>query len=151
MVSQERKPVRRLRHWKQRYEKNARFIFRRHLKWGAKEYQPGDLIPDELIAMPAKLRRFWESRVIELADFSAPNVATGRREEELEQGREEHFDIPEGVTLQDHGNSSWYEVLVAAADGEEPVLKKINGKRAVAAFLKSIQEQRAGQEGLQNG
>ncbi len=78
----ERNRVRTLRHWKQRFDKNAEFVFRRTKKWTGREYLPGDPIPEELAANPAKLRRFWESNMIELAEFEEPNVLTGQAPED---------------------------------------------------------------------
>lgn len=90
-----RKIVRRLRHWKQRFNKNAEFIWRRPTVAGGVQYNAGDLIPDTLKNNPAKLRSFWEAKRIELADFEAPNVATGQVEEVKVE--EENDDVP--VTL----------------------------------------------------
>jgi hypothetical protein len=69
--------VRKLRHWKQRFNKNAMFIWRRPARFAGKAQRPGDPIPDELASNKAKLRRFWESGVIELAQFETPDVLTG--------------------------------------------------------------------------
>lgn len=70
--------VRSLRHWKQRFNKNAKFIFRRAVTYRGRWYRVGSPLPKELAASPTKLRRFWESGYIELAEFEAPNVATGQ-------------------------------------------------------------------------
>lgn len=70
--------VRKLRHWKQRYDKNAKFIWRKNILWNGKPVVSGTSIPKELEAAPAKLRRFWESHIIELAEFEDPDVLTGR-------------------------------------------------------------------------
>ena len=70
--------VRKLRHWKQRFDKNAKFIWRRKTEYGDWTYEIGEAIPEELENNPTKLRRFWESKRIELAEFKAPNVATGQ-------------------------------------------------------------------------
>ena len=67
--------TRRLRHWKQRYAPNAAFIWRRRIFFGGKTYEPGERIPDELVANKAKLRRFWEGQIIELAEFETPAPA----------------------------------------------------------------------------
>ncbi len=74
--------VRRLRHWKQRWDKNARFVWRTPVIFAGVRYAPGDGIPDALDGDKTKLRRFWESRKIELAEFEAPNVATGQVEKD---------------------------------------------------------------------
>ena len=97
--------VHKLRHWKQQYHPNAAFICRRRMAWGGRTYEPGGRIPKELAANKAKLRRFWEAGWIELAEFEAPNVATGQVER----------DLPPGATLERRG--SWY--VVTLADGTE--------------------------------
>jgi len=74
-----RTKVRTLRHWKQRFDKNAEFIWRRPIIWQAKLVKAGDPIPEELQKNKTKLRRFWEARVIELAQFEEPDVATGQK------------------------------------------------------------------------
>ena len=74
-----RKKVRTLRHWKQRFNKNADFIWRRPIIWQGENMEPGDPIPEALATNPTKLRRFWESRVIELAEFEEPDVLTGQK------------------------------------------------------------------------
>lgn len=84
-----RKQVRKLRHWKQRFNRNAEFIFRRQITYGNKIRKPGDPIPKELKDSPTKLRRFWESHTIELAEFEDPNVVTGQVDSNL----------PDGVTV----------------------------------------------------
>ena len=115
-----RKPIRKLRHWKQRYNPNAPFIWRRRVLWGGKLTTPGDLIPDDLAANKAKFRRFWESQWIELAEFEAPNVQTGQVDTDA---------LPAGVVVDKRGND-WY--VVGLPDGSE---RKIQGKRALRDFL----------------
>lgn len=73
-----RRKVRSLRHWKQRFHRDAEFIWRRPVTYGGESCRPGDPIPDILMANKAKLRRFWESGTIELAQFEEPNVLTGQ-------------------------------------------------------------------------
>ena len=75
-----REKVRTLRHWKQQYDPNADFIFRRGLQYGPETFEPGDDIPQALKDNKGKLRRFWEAGWIELALFDEPNVATGQVE-----------------------------------------------------------------------
>lgn len=73
-------PIRfkKLRHWKQRFDKNAKFVWRRSLKFGGEYTKIGSQIPKSLLIKPTKLRRFWEAGVIELRDFEAPKVSTGK-------------------------------------------------------------------------
>lgn len=73
-----RRKVRILRHWKQRFHKDAEFIWRRSVVYAGEKYGPGDSIPDALAGNKTKLRRFWESGTIELAQFEDPNVLTGQ-------------------------------------------------------------------------
>lgn len=77
-----RTKVRTLRHWKQRFQKDAEFIWRRPITWRGKLVKAGDPIPEALATNPTKLRRFWEARVIELAQFEEPDVLTGQKPEE---------------------------------------------------------------------
>ena len=64
--------LRTLRHWKQRFDsEHADFIFRRRLLFNGQVYEPGDVTPKELVENKGKLRRFWESGHIELADFDS--------------------------------------------------------------------------------
>jgi hypothetical protein len=72
------RPIRSLRHWKQRFDRGAKFIWRRAITWKGKPVVPGAVIPKELADNPTKLKRFWESSTIELAQFEAPDVSTGR-------------------------------------------------------------------------
>lgn len=70
--------VRKLRHWKQRFDPNAKFIWRRPVNWAGEKVKPGTVIPEALAENRVKLRRFWEARTIELAEFEAPDVLTGQ-------------------------------------------------------------------------
>ncbi len=83
--------IRKIRHWKQRYDPKARFVFRRATSWPLVtkdgkikpgpdriQYPAGSIIPDAVVkSMGAKLRRWWEGHLIELHEFKAPNVTTG--------------------------------------------------------------------------
>ncbi len=75
--------IRKLRHWKQQYQKNARFVWRKATRWpnehgkGDTLYPAGSFVPVWVQAtMGAKLRRFWESNRIELYE-----VQPGARDE----------------------------------------------------------------------
>lgn len=114
--------IRKVRHWKQRYDANAAFICRRRMMWGDRTYEPGDPIPEGLAANKAKLRRFWESRWIELAEFQAPDVATGQPAEP---------ELPEGMTLEQRG--AWY--VVTMPDGSE---RKAMGREARDELLAEL-------------
>ena len=57
-----------------------RSFARRRIVWGAKIYERGDLIPDQLAGNKVKLRRFWDSGVIELWEENPepePDVKAG--------------------------------------------------------------------------
>lgn len=72
------KRVRRLRHWKQHYCPNAEFIWRKVLTWDGELTVIGEKIPRTLKDNLAKMKRFWEAQVIELAEFNDPDVVTGQ-------------------------------------------------------------------------
>ena len=77
--------VRKLRHWKQRFDKNAKFIWRKPITWLGEQVTPGDPVPEDLENNPTKLRRFWEAHVIELAEFEEPDVQTGQKPAKAEE------------------------------------------------------------------
>ena len=85
-MSEEQKPaprqIRKLRHWKQRFNKNAKFIWRKRMRWAGDTYTvPGELVPEDF--PKTKLYAFWEAGAIELAEFEEPtNVATGRAQDD---------------------------------------------------------------------
>ena len=76
--------TRRLRHWKQRFDPNAKFIWRTSKLWDGKMTVPGEEVDPEFAANKRnrnKLRNLWESGMIELAEFKpVKDVTTGERE-----------------------------------------------------------------------
>ena len=73
-----RKPIRKLRHWKQQFEPNAKFVWRRAMRWNKHDFVAGEPVPEWLQEqLGRRLRRFWESNMIELAEFAEPNSLTG--------------------------------------------------------------------------
>ena len=64
--------VAKLRHWKQRFDPAAAFIWRRDIQYGSESFKVGELIPQDLLDNKYKLRLFWEGKLIELAIFDAP-------------------------------------------------------------------------------
>ena len=71
------KPVRKLRHWKQRYDEKAAFVWRKPTTYGGVFFQGGSVIPPNIIESIGrkKLKRFWEAGRIELAEFDEPLVS----------------------------------------------------------------------------
>ena len=68
----------RLRHWKQRFDPTARFVFRRATAWGGEAFKPGDIVPDSLAQNTRRLRIMWDARRIALYKFPSVDVATGQ-------------------------------------------------------------------------
>lgn len=66
------------RHWKQRFSEGAQYVWNKSVLWMGEQVATGSLIPDDLRSNRNRLRRFWESGVIALADFVAPDVTTGQ-------------------------------------------------------------------------
>lgn len=74
--------IRKLRHWRQQFEPNAAFIWRRPGLWadwrppsvveGRATIAPGEIIPPELAENRRKLETLWEAGRIELAEFDEP-------------------------------------------------------------------------------
>ena len=120
------RPIRKLRHWRQRFRKDAKFIFRRRTRFGGKIYKPGDKIPKELAQNRTKLEYFWEDQRIELWQFEE----TRRRGPTLVDLIEQ---LPEGHTGVWKEGTPW--VAVTNPDGEE---RKFNGKKALQAYLDEL-------------
>jgi hypothetical protein len=68
------------RHWKQKYSKDAIFSWTKSVLWKGVQSVVGESIPDDLDKDRNKKKRFWETGYIELKDFIAPDVSTGRVE-----------------------------------------------------------------------
>lgn len=124
--------VRKLRHWKQRFNPNARFIWRRPTTFFGTLYEAGTEVPEGLVT-GAKLRRFWESQRIELFEFEDPNVATGQRE-----AKDDQLVLPEGVTVTKL-NGSWYLVKIVGDEKDY----KVNGNKKLAEFIAEVTTERA--------
>ena len=72
--------MRKLRHWRQRFDPKATFVFRRRTKWSGEWMEPGDPVPMDGLSV-AKLRNMWDARRIELAEIEEP-APTGSNPEE---------------------------------------------------------------------
>lgn len=121
--------IRKLRHWKQQFDKDARFVWRRETLFAGTIYEAGTVIPDDLIPK-AKLRRFWEAGRIELYKFEDPDVATGARKD-----ADDELVIPEGVTVE-KAKGSWFLVKIVGDEKDY----KVNGKKALAKFIDELPE-----------
>ncbi len=126
--------IRTLRHWRQQYDPNAEFVWRRPSVFMGVCYKPGEKIPAELQKNKTKLKRFWESKWIELALF----------DEKTGIVKEFDLDLPEGIEVPDdvqveQANGSWFSV--SAAGNDTPL--KLNGKKAVVDFIVNLVTNRA--------
>ena len=119
--------IRKLRHWKQRFDANARFVWRRETLFAGTTYEAGTEVPDDLLSK-IKLRRFWEAARIELYLFEDPNVATGASAEKSDE-----LVIPEGVSVE-KAKGSWYLVKIVGDEKDY----KVNGKKQLAAFIAGL-------------
>jgi hypothetical protein len=147
-----RKIIRKLRHWKQRFDKNARFVWRRDVLWGAHQCRTGEPIPEWILKEMGrtKLRRLWESRRIELAEFedadawpqgpppdAAPppeSPSAAAADASLPEAVTEVPDplaLPAGVTLTKNGGG-WYTLGTDIGD------VKIQGKAKLVAALEEL-------------
>ena len=69
-------PRRRRRHWKQRFDPDARFVFRRPCRLGTTDFAVFDPVPEGLD--PRLLRKLWNANRIELEAFVAPALPISR-------------------------------------------------------------------------
>ena len=111
--------IRKLRHWKQRFNPDAAFVCRRRLAWGERIYEPGDPVPEGLARHKGKLRRFWESGQIELAEFE-----TTKRVKSTDFGNAAKVEAKGG---------GWY--IVSLPDGRH---RKVQGRNALEALLAEL-------------
>lgn len=111
--------VRKLRHWKQRFDPNAAFVWRKRTRFRGEQYEAGSLLEEGLLHR-TKLRRFWEAQRIELAYFEDPNVLTGKVEVPS--------DLPDGVKVEKHG-VGWYTII----KGDQKI--KVRGEANLKAEL----------------
>ena len=124
--------IRKMRHWRQRFDPKAEFIFRRARTYDGKTYQPGEKIPKALKENRRKLLFMWEAKYIELAEWEAPKTAFNSPPESKDPTKElAGVTVPDGYTVEQAG--PWY--TVAAPDG---TAKKVNGKKKLTAYLESL-------------
>ena len=128
--------IRSLRHWKQRFNLNATFIWRKSGIYMGQAFKAGDEVPQDLTSKPTKLRNFWESQWIELAEFEEPkDITTGTTlpDETSEQSVPEPtlaYEVP-GLSYTAKGN--WF--IVAMPDGST---QKINGQKNLDLLIQSL-------------
>ena len=137
--------VRKYRHWRQRFNPDAAFVLRRPLLIFGEPFPRGHRLSDEQVLAigRTKIRRWWESKAIELADFADDAVARPQRDENRPETPRERQESPERVdsndappkadkapeiAIQDVGGS-WYSVTI---DGETT---KVRGRAAVEALI----------------
>ena len=119
--------MRKLRHWRQRFNPKASFVFRRPISWGETEYKAGDRVPDDF--PKKKLITFWESGRIELWEFDEPRGVLKSQSDGAVQGIN-YEDIP-GYTVVSKG--TWFHVT--GPDGET---KKVQGRAKLDELLAEI-------------
>lgn len=130
------KIIRKLRHWKQQFDKNAAFVWRRRMLYRGTLTVLGDPIPEFLASNKTKLRRFWESQVIELAEFDAPNVATGVVDQKriYQTGDILSFEgLPDDVVIE-KGNGSWFAITRGTN------VFKVNGQANLDKAVEELRE-----------
>ena len=117
--------VSKVRHWRQRFHKEARFVFRRTITYGDRTYGPGDPIPIDLFNKKNKLRNFWESGTIELQrePVKPPN----------------DYGLPEGYSV--GKKKPWYTVTFP--DGTD---ESINGESNFEVYLDELKAEIAAAE-----
>ena len=117
--------IRKLRHWKQRFDPKAEFIFRRASNWDNKQYRPGDKVPDSLKNNKRKLQFMWDAKRIELAEFKAPKstVPPLKSKTDPVPAETNGTGLPEGWSMDKKGNWS------IITDPEGGVIKLLGKKK----------------------
>ena len=88
-------------------------------------YQIGDEIPKKLQDDYRRLKRAWDTRLIEIAIFESPNVTSGQHDDPISVSR----------------RGSWY--TISSPDGEE----KVRGKEERDALVTKLRPQVSRAEG----
>lgn len=118
----------RTRHWKQRWDPSASYVFRRRLRMDGgshpKFVMPGDPVTPEIIAKlgMVRVKRWWEAQTIERADFD-PTVRGG-------VAKVKPAVVEESTAGIEHTGRGWYTVTLS--DGSTA---RVRGKEAAEAAL----------------
>lgn len=121
-------PVRgpeRLRHWKQRFDPKADFIFTRRMTLGLpglERVEPGDVVPRGTIH-PNRLRIWWRARVIAIKDWAPRAPAVQPKKLPPLQARVEAC------------GGGWFAVTV---QGFDTAPQRVRGRQAVDALLAEL-------------
>jgi hypothetical protein len=120
-------PVSKVRHWKQRFRPEGPFRWRRLTLYDGETYRPGEPVAADLLSR-VKARRFWRSGRIEMADFLAPDIATGSTP------------APPSEFPRVEAKGGGY-FLVFSVPGEEP--EQVRGREAADERLAALREEAA--------
>lgn len=110
-----------MRHWKQRFDPNAKMVLRRRMKLGGEWVEGGTVLSDELVAKMGRhrLRVWWEANVIELApEEKAENEAAVASDRPIRHtgGGWYDVDLPDGSTERVHGKAAAEAMLLGEDD-----------------------------------
>jgi hypothetical protein len=152
---------RRLRHWKQQFDPNAQFIWRRSTLFNCVQFEAGDVLPDDVILKMGvnKLRRLWQSSRIELHEFDAPQTShplPSGAAPERPSGDSQPLAAPagtiplEGDTERDisikHVGGPWFIVTIDGTAhkvrGRAKAAELVGSKERVDLLLSSMREMR---------
>lgn len=63
------KPISKIRHWKQRFNPDARMVLRRDMTFATGKFQKGEEVPDIIYQDKGLMKRLWRLGRIELMFF----------------------------------------------------------------------------------
>lgn len=118
-----------MRHWKQRFTPDAKFVFLKRLKLGldAKKpwVMPGDPVPTGDVRLGrGRLKKWWDAGIIGLADWVDPDVVKrDKRKQDAEEVREALEAAAEALP----GLLAQAEELKATKEPEEAALAELEG------------------------
>lgn len=119
-----RRAIQKVRHWRQRFDPDVDFIWRRSILFDGRMTKVGAPVPKSLRGNRRKLRDLWEAKTIELARFGPQQTSTERALARL----------PEGHTHVS-SRSNWH--VVRAPDGTE---HRLLGAKGVDAYVDALVE-----------
>jgi len=124
-----------LRHWKQRFDPKARFIYTKRRKFSLSPtgyMVPGEVMPEWVQAKLGvyRLRMWWRSGWIALADWEAPRPTAREVAEEPAQVRTEDEVVTEPRGSMRHLGGGVYEVTLPGGETQ-----KVRGKKAAQELL----------------
>tara|TARA_R110002167_G_C12707228_1_gene655172 strand:- start:64044 stop:64466 length:423 start_codon:yes stop_codon:yes gene_type:complete len=135
------------RHWKQKFDANARFVYRKRRKFALSPtgmMEPGELMPSEVQVKVGRhrLKMWWRAGWIELADYVPAKPYTVRMAEQAQANLDSDHnmggpsvapDAPPAEATEGlaHVGGGWYDVTL-----EDGSTERVHGKTKAQELLR---------------